>query len=76
MAKKSPERSPALQRAIDAVGSAQELARLLEITPQAVSHWKTVPLRRVLAVERVTGVPRYHLCPEFYPPPKGVRVPA
>jgi DNA-binding transcriptional regulator YdaS (Cro superfamily) len=63
-------RSPALQRAINSVGTARELARLLGITPQSVSQWKTVPVRRVLAVERITGVPRHHLCPELYPPPR------
>lgn len=63
-------RDPHLERAIEAVGSGQELARLLGITPQALSQWDKVPMRRVLDVERLTGVPRHLLCPEFYPPPR------
>jgi DNA-binding transcriptional regulator YdaS (Cro superfamily) len=30
--------------------------------------WKKVPSRRVLAVERETGIPRTRLRPDLYPP--------
>jgi DNA-binding transcriptional regulator YdaS (Cro superfamily) len=60
----------ALGRAIEAVGGLAGLADPLGITPQAVSQWDEVPPLRVLAVERVSGVPRYELRPDLYPPPE------
>lgn len=63
--------SAALRRAIVAAGSATRLARAIGVTAQAISQWREVPPRRVLAVERVTGVPRHELRPDLYPPPGG-----
>jgi DNA-binding transcriptional regulator YdaS (Cro superfamily) len=63
------ERTEPLQRAIDAVGGLAGLAGELGITEQAVSQWDEVPPLRVLAVERVTGVPRHELRPDLYPAP-------
>lgn len=48
----------ALKRAIQAAGSAAELARQLKITPQALSQWERVPPGRVEDVARITKVPR------------------
>ena len=47
-----------LKRAIDAVGSQSELARLLGVLPQHVNNWKTrgVPPDRCPAIESVSGV--------------------
>lgn len=55
-----------LHRAIEAAGSAAELARRIGIAPQAVTQWDEVPLKRVLIVEKVTGVPREILRPDMY----------
>ena len=63
----------ALERAIIAVGTAQELATRLGITPQALSQWDRVPPLRVLDVERATGVPRHELRPDMYPEPAPAR---
>src|SRR6266702_7313405 len=55
-----------LERAVKAVGGVKALARLLGITPAAVYQWEKIPTERLLEVERVTGVPREVLRPEFY----------
>lgn len=52
-----------------AAGDAKTLAKLLNITGAAVSRWgDTVPMGRILDVERVTGVPRYILRPDLFGP--------
>lgn len=62
------EASP-LKRAIEAAGGVAELARSLGITSQAISQWRSVPVCRVLDVERATGkaVSRHELRPDIYP---------
>lgn len=62
-------RDAALTRAIKRIGTSNRLARVLGVTPQALSQWQQVPPLRVLHVERVTGVPRHELRPDLYPPP-------
>lgn len=57
----------ALKRAIKVVGGLAGIADPLGITMQAVSQWDEVPPRRVLAVERVTGISRHELRPDLYP---------
>ncbi|KFL27051.1 CI repressor [Devosia sp. 17-2-E-8] len=60
------EHASPLQRAIANVGSASELARRIGVTPAAVLQWDMVPIRRVPDVERVSGVSRYDLRPDFF----------
>lgn len=50
-------------------GRLTRIAEALGVTPWAVCKWRKVPAERVLAVERVTGIPRYKLRPDIYPPP-------
>lgn len=64
------DRKEALERAIKAVGGLAGLATPLGITAQAISQWDEVPPLRVLAVERVSGIPRHELRPDLYPPEK------
>ena len=57
----------ALERAKRAANGSSGLSRAIGgISPQAVSQWKRVPLKRVLDVERATGVSRYELRPDFF----------
>ncbi|PDT74139.1 Cro/CI family transcriptional regulator [Bradyrhizobium sp. C9] len=70
------EKDQALLLAIRAVGTGDALAAGLAITPQAISQWKRVPLRRVLEVERLTGIPRHIQRPDLYPPPNAPRTPS
>lgn len=61
-----------LQKAIQRVGTASELARRLGISPAAVLQWEEVPPKRVLGVEQISGVSRYELRPDLYgEPPVG-----
>jgi DNA-binding transcriptional regulator YdaS (Cro superfamily) len=65
-----PARMPdrPLQRAKAKAGGLSALARALGVTPPAVAQWSRIPVRHVLAVERVTGIRREELRPDFYPP--------
>lgn len=60
----------ALLEAIDRAGGVRALARELGIAHQAILQWSRVPVLRVLEVERITGVSRYRLRPDIYPPEK------
>ena len=55
-----------LKLALKATGTAEKLASDLKITPQAISQWERIPLNRVFEVERITGVSRHHLRPDFF----------
>jgi DNA-binding transcriptional regulator YdaS (Cro superfamily) len=57
----------ALEKATAAVGSRATLARLIGISVQALNQWAEIPAKRVLEVERVTGVSRHELRPDLYP---------
>jgi DNA-binding transcriptional regulator YdaS (Cro superfamily) len=58
----------ALRRAIERVGSAKKLADALDISPPAIAQWNEVPVKRVLDVERISGVSRHELRPDIYGP--------
>jgi DNA-binding transcriptional regulator YdaS (Cro superfamily) len=62
------KRDPALERAIEVLGTASALAVKVGVTEQAISQWRRVPHLRVLAVEQATGIPRTELRPDIYPP--------
>ena len=46
--------------------SVRELARLLDISPQAVSRWPRVPQSRVRTVAFITGIPPNELRPDIF----------
>ena len=60
------QRTEGMLAAVAAAGDIKTLARRLKLTPQAVSIWRDVPLRYLLAVEQITGVPRETLRPDIY----------
>ena len=66
----SPVLASGLEAAKRAVGGqSQELAKRLNLSKAAISKWKgVIPLKRVLDVERATGVPRYVLRPDVFGP--------
>jgi DNA-binding transcriptional regulator YdaS (Cro superfamily) len=43
-----------------------KIAEELGITRAAVSTWRRVPAERVIAVERITEIPRHELRPDLY----------
>lgn len=43
-----------------------DLSRQLGISVQAIYKWEIVPLNRVKDVERITGIPRETLRPDFF----------
>ena len=62
----------AIERAIEAAGSASELARRLNVVPMTVTQWKRrgqIPAERCLDVETATGISRYDLRPDVFGPP-------
>lgn len=66
---KGETRNPALL-AVQAMGSQEKLARAIDkrLTRQAISVWVQkgrIPLTRVPAVSRVTGIPKAELDPAF-----------
>jgi DNA-binding transcriptional regulator YdaS (Cro superfamily) len=61
------EKDPALEKAIKAAGTGNELALRIGVTPQALSQWDRVPPLRVIDVEKASGVSRYELRPDIYP---------
>jgi len=57
------------QAAVRALGRQIDLAKRLNVSPQAISKWKRtrIPAERVLQVEAATGVSRHDLRPDLYP---------
>jgi len=59
-----------IQKAIDAVGGVSQLAKLCDVSYEAVRKWVSLdrlPAERVLEVERFTGISRQELRPDIYP---------
>lgn len=65
---KSPVRASALDRATRHAGGAAKLARELQVTPAAITNWKTrgVPISHCVAIERASmgSVTRRDLRPD------------
>jgi DNA-binding transcriptional regulator YdaS (Cro superfamily) len=58
-----------IERACDAVGGQVELAKAMNVTPQAINQWVThnrIPANRVIEIERLTGVSRHALRPDVF----------
>lgn len=55
-----------VKAAIDAAGGKPQLAKILEISREAVAQWKQVPRGRVLEIEEKLGVNRTVLRPDLH----------
>jgi DNA-binding transcriptional regulator YdaS (Cro superfamily) len=64
MAKKGREKPPELQQALDAVGGVQALAKLLQVSPQRVARWRTIPAEYAVVIEAKAGLPRERMRPD------------
>jgi DNA-binding transcriptional regulator YdaS (Cro superfamily) len=53
-------------RAIKAAGGIARLAEAIGTTKQAVHQWYMIPLNRVWAVEKATGIPHAELRPDYF----------
>ncbi len=52
-------------------GGNSGIARLLgDISPQAVSQWKDVPVERAIQLEDRAGIPRHKSRPDIWPAPE------
>src|SRR5580765_89939 len=49
-------------------GMLSKIAHEIGVYAQAVHQWTMVPLERVVDVERITGIPREELRPDFHLP--------
>lgn len=62
----------ALIKAIEIAGGQTNLARLINKTQAHISVWvnrdKRVAAEYAIKIEKFTGVPRYELRPDIYPP--------
>jgi len=63
---KQPRRRDAALIDLFALGSQSELARRLNISRAAVSHWRRVPLRHLRRVAEISGIRRELLRPDLY----------
>ena len=64
MTKRTPQ--DAWKEACKNAGGATALSTKIGITSQAISQWHIVPAKRVLDIERETGVSRYELRPDVF----------
>jgi DNA-binding transcriptional regulator YdaS (Cro superfamily) len=64
MAKKAREIPPELQQALDAVGGVRALAKLLQVSPQRVARWRTIPAEYAVVIEAKAGLPRERMRPD------------
>jgi hypothetical protein len=63
-------RDAGLKAAIKAAGGVRPLARAIGVSHVAVLAWTSVPIRRLLKVEAVTGIPRKQLRPDVFLAPR------
>ena len=72
--KPTPESLAAMAKLRAQRGLITHIANELKILPQAVHQWKQIPLDRVVDVERITGIRREELRPDYHLPRKGAHL--
>lgn len=60
-----------LEKFLSVHGNKSLLAREIGVTKGAITQWDECPVKRVHAVEKVTGIPKYVLRPDFFDAPQG-----
>lgn len=60
----------ALNEAAKAAGGIGPLSEKLGLSYQAVWKWRQIPAHQVIAIERLTGIPRERLRPDLYGAPR------
>lgn len=63
-------RGPIIERAFSQRLAVTRIAEATGISTAAVSQWKRVPERHVLAVSKITGIAPHDLRPDLYPAPE------
>lgn len=53
-------------KVIQEAGGPSAVAKFFGITPSAVSQWKHIPVERVNALSKLTGIPREKLRPDIF----------
>lgn len=72
MSKVNTRMQPGLRKAIAAMpgktfgARKRALAEALDISVQSINNWRRVPRKRIVSIERITGVPREAMAPELY----------
>jgi DNA-binding transcriptional regulator YdaS (Cro superfamily) len=66
MASKNYQKNSGLQQAIAVVGGLRALARLLNISHQAILQWDKIPDEWIIEIEQKTGIARERLRPDLY----------
>jgi len=72
MSEKSNKDTP-ISRAVKIAGGQTAMAAAIGCRPQSVYEWVKdgrAPVMRVLAIEKLTKIPRYELRPDAYPVPR------
>ena len=64
MAKKGRPKPPEMQRALDAIGGIPALAQLLQVSPQRVARWRTIPAEYAVVIEAKIGLARERVRPD------------
>jgi hypothetical protein len=64
MARKGRPKPPEMQQALDAVGGIPALAILLQVSPQRVARWRTIPAEYAVVIEAKIGLPRERVRPD------------
>lgn len=57
-----------LKDAKEKAGGPSALARICNVTPQAVDQWQQIPIGHVFTIEKALNLPREYQRPDIYPP--------
>jgi DNA-binding transcriptional regulator YdaS (Cro superfamily) len=61
-------KSEIIKRVVEKAGGVTPLARHLGIRMESIYSWTQIPAKRVVEVERITGIPREELRPDVFAP--------